>query len=154
MIANRNESLAQERVLCPVRIVASWVVWGVSFLSLAAGMMAHALWLAALGEAEPLGYVSKLEWFFFLLYTLAYSVFCLYYLRYRSGSFKGEKLRVLPAMLLLVLYAFYCGAGWISAQGFEYLGAAKSFLVECRVTAFGGSAAAGVYAVWKWMRVK
>ncbi|MVP02501.1 hypothetical protein [Paenibacillus lutrae] len=153
MIAKRKESLAQERMLSSARFMASWVVWGASFLSLAAGMLAHALWLAALGETEPLGYVSKSEWFFFLLYTLAYLAFCLYFLRYRSGSLKWEKFRVLPVMLLLVLYVFYCGAGWMSAKEFDYPGAGKSFLMECRAAALGCSAAAGVYAVWKWLRV-
>ncbi|SEF61248.1 hypothetical protein [Paenibacillus sp. UNC499MF] len=119
------------------------------------GMAEHAYWLYHLGKSVPAGYVSRQEWASFLLLTVILFSGWLRYMGYRQAEGFAESLKALLCMLLLVLYAYYCGAGWISAaEAGGGHGAGRSYLTEARIAAFAAAAGTALYAILKWLGAK
>ncbi|MFS0839252.1 hypothetical protein [Paenibacillus sp. 1P03SA] len=122
---------------------------------LLAGMAEHAYWLYHLGKNVPAGYVSRQEWASFLLLTVILFGGWLRYMGYRQAEGFKESLKALLCMLLFVLYAFYCGAGWISAaEAGGGHGFGRSYLTEARIAAFAAASGAALFAILKWLRAR
>ncbi|GKS09921.1 hypothetical protein YDYSY3_09210 [Paenibacillus chitinolyticus] len=119
------------------------------------GLAEHAYWIYHLGKNEPAGFVSRQEWASVLLLTVILFSGCLRYMGYKRAEGFAESLKTLLCMLLFVLYAFYCGAGWSSAaEAGGGLEGGQSYLLEARTTAFAAAAGTALYAIWKWLGAK
>ncbi|MEY9093939.1 hypothetical protein [Paenibacillus sp. RC84] len=119
------------------------------------GLAEHAYWIYHLGKNEPAGFVSRQEWASVLLLTVILFIGCIRYMGYKRAEGFAESLKTLLCMLLFVLYAFYCGAGWSSAaEAGGGLETGQSYLLEARTTAFAAAAGTALYAIWKWLGAK
>jgi len=119
------------------------------------GLAEHAYWIYHLGKNEPAGFVSRQEWASLLLLTVILFSGCLRYMGYKRAEGFAESLKTLLCMLLFVLYAFYCGAGWSSAaEAGRGLEGGQSYLLQARTTAFAAAAGTALYAIWKWLGAK
>lgn len=157
MRAEQRETAGKKRErLFPVhrleRILQSGAYRTAVPVILLTGMAEHAYWIYHLGKNVPAGYVSRQEWASFLLLTVILFGGCLRYMGGRKAEGVAESVKALLCMLLFVLYAFYCGAGWISAveAGGEQ-GAGRSYLTEARIAAFAAAAGTALYAILKWL---